>query len=175
MCPGTNFLVVSVGMLMMLIILTWVDLDVGHPLVVCPRRLEVEVIGQATRVLDGRLSHLSPGLVPQPPGDVKLGANVVILWEPGTEGSYHQWQDGPEVSVLLLLVGSRAVQVRGVIEGDGDVDVNRAVSLRDRDVRYATAILKSLVGDRLDPKVPEKICQDSLDPVVPSCHLPQVG
>ena len=49
----TNVLVVSVGMLTMLAILTWVDLDVGHSLVVCPRRLEVEeVISQAARVLN---------------------------------------------------------------------------------------------------------------------------
>ena len=61
----SNVLVVSMGRLTWLAILTWVGLVVGHPLVVCPRRLEVEeVIGQATRVLDDRLSHLPPGLVP---------------------------------------------------------------------------------------------------------------
>ena len=122
-------------------ILTWVGSCRRSSSRCLPRCLEVEeVIGQATRVLDDRLSHLPPGLVPQPPGDVEFGSDGIVLWDPGPEGSHHQWQDGPEVAVLLL-VSCRAVQVRGVIEGDCDVYVDWAVTLRDRDVRYAPAIL----------------------------------
>ena len=114
-----------------------------------PSQLE-ESSCQAAAVFDGRGSHPQSGGVPSAMGYVQGRPDGVVLRNPGSERSHYEGEDFAEVAVLVPFFLARAVQVRGLVEGGGDVSEDWSRPHVDRDVGDKTAtILRSRVGESL--------------------------